>query len=158
MRRSVLGVLVALLSMLAAAVPDATFAQATPCPTQPSNAFEYVNFAGSWERHGMRLDIGQLGCGTLAWRTYRWCPPDRAENCDRVQDGTVRFGGLTEFALRAPHGTASTGRIMKTSAPARFAERDIALVLNDDGTLTVEWHDQRQVFCRTWAWVVERCG
>ena len=158
MPRSALGALVALLSMLATMVPDLALAQAAPCPTQPSNVFEYADFAGRWERHGMRLDIGRLGCGALTWRTYRWCPPGRSEDCDRVQDGVVRFGGLAEFALRTPQGGASIGRILTTSAPARFAEREIVLVLNDDGTLIAEWDDQGLIFCRPWLHDPLRCG
>ena len=158
MRGSILGAVVALLSILAAMVPDVALAQGAPCPVQPANAFEYVDFAGRWERHGMTLDVGRLGCGALAWRTYRWCPPGRSDNCDRVQDGMVRFGGLAQFALRTPQGAASTGKILATSAPARFAERDIVLVLNDDGTLIAEWDDEALIFCRPWRHDAERCG
>ena len=158
MRPPVLGALVILLSMLAAVVPDAALAQATPCPTQPANAFEYVDFAGSWERHGMTLEVGRLGCGALAWRTYRWCTPARSTNCDRVQDGMLRFGGVADFALRAPHDATSDGRIVTTSDPDRLAGREIELVLNDDGTLMAEWDDQALIFCRPWRHDPERCG
>jgi len=106
----------------------------------------------------MALAIGRLGCGQLTWRTYHWCATDRSEGCDRVLDGAVRFGGLAAFALRAPHGAVSTGRILATSAPAKFAERDIALLLNEDGTLIVAWDAEELLFCRPWDHDRERCG
>ena len=148
----------ALLSAMRPATPDAALARGIPCPAEPANIFEYADFAGPWERHGMRLEVGRLGCGELTWRTYRRCPPGRSEHCDRVQDGAVRFGGLAEFALRAPRGAASVGRIVTTSAPARFAEREIVLLLNDDGTLMLEWDDQALIFCRPWHHDPLRCG
>ena len=157
MRRSVLGALVALLATMATVAPNAAVAQHAPCPTQPSNIFEYVDFTGRWERHGMTLDVGRLGCGVFAWRTYRWCPPARSEDCDRVQDGAVRFGGLAAFALDAPRDAASAGTIVSTSDPARFAARDIVLTLNDDGTLMAEWDDQGLIFCRPWLHGPMRC-
>ena len=158
MRRSALGVLVALLSTLHATPPDAALAGRAPCPTQPSNAFEYIDFAGPWERHGMALDVGRLGCGTLTWRTYRWCPPGRSEGCDRVQDGAVRFGGLAEFVLRAPHGTAVPGTIVSTSDPTAFAQDDFGLALGEDGTLIAAWDSEEHVFCRPWLHDPLRCG
>ena len=75
-----------------------------------------------------------------------------------MQDGVVRFGGLAEFTLRTPQGGATIGRILTTSAPARFAEREIVLVLNDDGTLMAEWDDEALIFCRPWLHDAERCG
>ena len=155
MRRSLL-ILLAVLAALG--LPERASAQDAGCPTQPANVFEYADFAGPWERHGMTLDVGRLGCGELTWRTYRWCPPERSEGCDRVQDGMLRFGGVAEFALRAPHDATSTGRILATSDPDRLAGRDIALVLNDDGTLMVEWDDQALIFCRPWLHDPDRCG
>ena len=157
-RRPILGALVMLLSILGPLAPSATLAQRASCPTQPSNIFEYVDFAGRWERHGMTLEVGRLGCGELTWRTYRWCPPGRSANCDRVQDGTIRFGGVADFALRAPHDATADGRIVATSDPDRVAGRDIALVLNDDGTLMVEWDDRALIFCRPWLHDPDRCG
>ena len=151
--------LLILLAVLAAlGLPERASAQDAGCPTQPANVFEYADFAGPWERHGMTLDVGRLGCGELTWRTYRWCSTDRSEDCDRVQDGAVRFGGLAAFALRTPQGAAATGRILTTSAPARFAERDVALLLNDDGTLTFAWDAQALTFCRPWLHDPLRCG
>ena len=158
MRRSALATLAALLSMLGPLAPSAALAQDAPCPTQPSNVFEYADFAGPWERHGMTLDIGRLGCGALSWRTYRWCSPGRSRDCDRMQDGAVRFGGLAEFALRTPQGVVSIGTILATSAPAKFAERDITLLLNDDGTLLLEWDAEELLFCRPWFHDPTRCG
>ena len=158
MRRSALAALAALLSLMPATAPGTVQAQPASCPTQPANVFEYVDFAGPWERHGMALDVGRLGCGELSWRTYRWCPPGRSEDCDRVQDGTVRFGGLAAFALDAPRNAASTGTIASTSDPTRFAERDIVLVLGDEETLMAEWDDEAIVFCRPWRHDPLRCG
>ena len=106
----------------------------------------------------MTLDVGRLGCGELTWRTYRWCSPGRSQDCDRMQDGVVRFGGLAEFALRTPQGAVSIGTILATSAPARSAEREIILALNDDGTLTFAWDAEELTFCRPWLHDPARCG
>ncbi len=158
MRRAVLStLLMTLLSTIAAAVPDVAAAGRASCPTQPSNIFEYVDFAGPWERHGMTLEVGRLGCGELTWRTYRWCSPGRSRDCDRMQDGAVRFGGVAEFALRTPQGAVSVGTILTTSAPAKFAERDITLLLNEDGTLIVAWDAEELLFCRPWHHDPLRC-
>ncbi len=135
MRQPVLGALMALLSMLGSFAPSATLAQDAPCPTQPSNAFEYVDFAGPWERDGMAVEVGRLGCGTLSWG-----------------DGVGQPLGVTRFVLDDHEGLIASGYIIDDSDPPDGPAADIVLRLEDDETLSVEWPDETRIFCRPWAW------
>ena len=158
MWRSVVGALVALLSLLGTRPPVAALAQGDPCVLQPSDRWEYADFTGVWEHHGMALDVDPRGCGVLTWRTYRACLPDRIEDCDRLDDGVVRYGGRAGFVLTIHDGASASGRIVSSSDWTDLGTRGVVLRLNDDGTLTAEWDDTPIIFCRPWAWIVERCG
>ena len=158
MRRCMLGALVLLLWVICAVPPAASLAQGDPCSMQPSDRWEYADFTGEWEHHGMLVDIDPRGCGALSWRTYRSCVPGQADACDRLEDGTLRYGGQAGFVLDAHEGPIASGRIVSSSDWADLGNRGIVLRLNDDGTLTAEWDDTPLTFCRPWAWITERCG
>ena len=158
MRRSLLATLAATMIALAAPAGAGAHAQREPCPSLPGNIFEYIDIAGPWERHDMRLEVGRHGCGTFIWRMYRRCPPGRVGNCRHEGGGMLRFGGDAAFALDAPAGARTPGSIVATSDPDAFTTRAIVLALNDDGTLTAEVNDEPHVFCRPWRHDPLRCG
>jgi len=158
MRRPILGALVLALSIVGAAPTATTDAQRTPCSTQPSDRWEYADFAGVWERQGMALDVDPHGCGVLSWPTYRPCPPDPVDDCDRLQDGALRYGGHAGFVLDVHQGAAASGRIVDSSDWTDLGNGGVVLHLNDDGTLTAEWDDTPTTFCRPWLRNPGRCG
>jgi hypothetical protein len=158
MRRLLLGVLVALFLTASGAAPDAALAQGDPCSMQASDRWEYADVAGVWERRGMALDIDPRGCGVLSWPTYHSCPPGRTDDCDRLEDGVLRYGGRAGFVLNIHEGASASGYIVDSSDWADLGNRGIVLRLNDDGTLTTEWDDSPLTFCRPWLHDPERCG
>ena len=157
MRNVVLSALVAL-SIIGAVPADTAGAQGAPCPMQTPDRWEYVDFAGVWERHGMALDVNPRGCGEILWRTYRACPPDRPEDCDRLVDGVLRYGGHAVFVLDIHEGVVASGRIVESSDWADLGNGGIVLHLKEDGTLTAEWDDTLTTFCRPWLHDLARCG
>ena len=158
MRPPALGALVALLTVLRTAAPDAALAHADPCAPPTSDRREYADFAGVWERHGMALDVDPRGCGVLTWPTYRPCPPGRGDGCDRSEEGTSGYGGRAGFVLDAHAGAAASGRIVDASDWTDLGNGGLVLRLNDDGTLTAEWDDTPTVFCRPWLRDPTKCG
>ena len=158
MWRCVAGALVALLSLLGTRPTGGALAQAAPCSVQASDRWEYADFTGVWEHHGMALDVDPRGCGVLSWPTYHSCPPSRTDDCDRLEDGVLRYGGRAGFVLTIHDGASASGRIVSSSDWTDLGTRGVVLRLNDDGTLTAEWDDTPIIFCRPWLHDAERCG
>ena len=152
-------VVLAMLAILAAfGVPERASAQGGACTQQASDRWEYADFAGVWERHGMALDVDPRGCGLLLWRTYRSCSPDRVKGCDRPEGGVLGFGGHAEFVLDVHEGMAASGRIIDSSDWTDLGGGGIVLRLDEGGTLTAEWDDTPTTFCRPWLHNPMRCG
>ena len=152
-------VFLAVLVILAAfGVPERASAQGGACTQQASDRWEYADFAGVWERHGMALDVDPRGCGVLSWRTYRSCSPDLVGACDRLEDGVLRSGGHAGFVLDVHEEMAVAGRIVDSSDWTDLGAGGIVLRLNGDGTLTAEWDDTPTTFCRPWLHDPLRCG
>ncbi len=140
MRRSLLGALVALVSLVHATVPNAALARRTPCVMQASDRWQYVDFMGPWERHGMALEVDPRGCGTLS-----------------RGDGVAQPFAVTTFVLDAHAAATASGHFVNSPDTADGRGTAVVLRLEDEGTLTVERNSEALTFCRPWAWD-PRCG
>ena len=159
MRNVLLSAMVALAVLV---IPADVIAQGQddPCGPRPVTAREYAAWSGPWAKHGAYLETDPRGCGVLTWRIYEWCPPGpRFRPCDWMEGNMIQYGGAAAFRLDARSGAATSGQVVLSNDPALNARPGIVLTLNDDGTLLVEMLGEPfAVFCRTWAWITDRCG
>ena len=151
MRRSVLGVLLAVPSLIGALTPSDAQAQGSPCSEPWSQPHTYVAWSGPWARHDAELMVRPDGCGELAQRAYQWCAPRQLVECDRIEGGVIHYGLRSTFILDAGAGVAVSGRMLSITAAGDSREEGIVLRFRDDRTLGVEWGGEERTFCRPWA-------
>lgn len=107
-------------------------------------AAAFAPFTGNWWHHGLSIEVGPDGRGSLSWRVYRWCGPGVAQPCDSISANIIVNGGRAAVLFQTVDPGAGTayGRVTSSSDPNTVPFGTFAMVMTQYGMADLRSGDQ----------------